>query len=446
MNPRRIFFIILSIVIISVYIDLPDSFPIKIHLGNFNYETTILRPPLQFNLGKVQIKRDFQVKQGLDLQGGTQVVLAAKMDQIAPADRPDALESVKNVIQRRVDLFGVSEPVIQTSVMGDQHRIIVELPGVKDVNQALDLIGRTAQLDFRELAPGATEAATIFDFTPTGLTGKNLKRAGVQFGQKSEPEVTLLFDAEGAKQFSDITKKNLGKPVAIFLDQFPVTMPRVQSEITNGEAVITGSFTLEQAKNLSIQLNAGALPVPIEIISQKNIGASLGQASVEKSLKAGLIGLGMVMLFMILYYGWLGFLSSIALVVYALITFALYKLIPVTLSLPGLTGFILSVGMAVDSNILIFERIKEERRWGKPLSTALELGFGRAWDSIKDSNVCTLITAFILFNPFDWNFLNSSGLIRGFALTLSLGVAISLFTGIVVSRTLIRLFYHPKES
>jgi preprotein translocase subunit SecD len=447
MNPRRVFIIILALVLIAVYIDVPDTIPIKIHFGKLNYETTLYRPPLQFTLGKTQFKRDFQIKQGLDLQGGTHVVLQAKMDQIAAQDRATALESAKNVIQRRIDLFGVSEPVIQTSVVNDQYRIIVELPGVKDVNQALDVIGRTAQLDFRELAKDATQAASLYDFLPTGLTGKNLKRAGVQFGQKGEPEVSLKFDAEGANLFGEITKRNVDKPVAIFLDQIPVTIPRVQTEITSGEAVITGSFTLEEAKNLAIQLNAGALPVPIEIIEQKNIGASLGQESVQKSLRAGLIGLEMVMLFMVLYYGWLGFLADIALIIYALITLAFYKIIPVTLSLPALTGFILSVGMAVDSNILIFERMKEERRWGKSWKSAMELGFGRAWDSIKDANVATLITAFILFNPFDWSFLNSSGMVRGFALTLSLGIAISLFTGIVVSRTLIRLFYRPpKES
>jgi preprotein translocase subunit SecD len=441
MNPRRIFVIIIALVIIAIYIDLPDTFPINLKPIGVNYQTTIIRPPLQFKLGSFQFKRDFVVKQGLDLQGGTHVVLEADMSKIAEADRITALDSAKNVIQRRVDLFGVSEPVIQTSIANNQYRIIVELPGIKDVNQALDLIGRTAQLDFRELSPTATEAATIFDFQPTNLTGQHLTRAGVQFDQKGLPEVSLQFDGEGAKIFADITKKNLNKPVAIFLDQYPVTIPTVQSEITSGQAVITGQFTLDQAKNLAIQLNAGALPVPIQIIEQRNVGASLGQESVQKSLQAGLIGLGMVMLFMIFYYGWLGFLADIALVIYALLTFAVYKLIPVTLSLPGLTGFILSVGMAVDSNILIFERMKEERRWGKPWRSAMELGFGRAWDSIKDANVATLITAFILFNPFDWPFLNSSGLVRGFALTLSLGIGISLFTGIVVSRTLIRVFY-----
>jgi len=209
--------------------------------------------------------------------------------------------------------------------------------------------------------------------------------------------------------------------------------------------VISGQFTTEDAKNLSIQLNAGALPVPIQVIGQNNVGATLGQESVTKSLQAGFLGLVIVMCFMILYYSRLGFLADLALIVYGIITLALYKLLGVTLTLPGLAGFILSVGMAVDSNILIFERTKEEQRSGKPWSTAIELGFGRAWDSIKDANIATLTICFILFNPFNWTFLNTSGLVRGFALTLALGIAISLFTGIIVTRTLIRLFYQPHQ-
>lgn len=229
--------------------------------------------------------------------------------------------------------------------------------------------------------------------------------------------------------------------MAIFLDDLPVTAPTVNEAITSGDAVISGKFALNDAKKLAIQLNAGALPVPLKVVEQKTIGATLGNEAVRKSVIAGLIGLGIVILFMISYYGFLGFLASLALIIYGLITLAVYKLVPITLSLPGIAGFLLSVGMAVDSNILIFERIKEERWQGKPLAVAMELGFGRAWDSIKDANVCTLITAFVLFNPFNWGFLNTSGMVRGFALTLTLGIAISLFTGIIVTRTLIRVFY-----
>jgi len=222
-------------------------------------------------------------------------------------------------------------------------------------------------------------------------------------------------------------------------------MPTVDEAITSGQAVIRGNFTLETAKQLSTLLNAGALPVPIKIIEQRNVGATLGQESVQKSVRAGMVGLLMVAGFMWAYYGKLGFLADLALIIYGLITLALYKLIPVTLTLPGIAGFILSIGMAVDSNILIFERMKEETRAGCHWKRAMELGFGRAWDSIRDANICTLITCFILFNPFNWNFLNVSGMIRGFALTLGLGIFISLFTGIVVTRTLLRVLYHGKE-
>jgi preprotein translocase subunit SecD len=322
----------------------------------------------------------------------------------------------------------------------------VELAGIKDINQAIDLIGQTAQLDFRELPKDATQAATYLDFKPTGLTGKDLSKSEVKFDQNTgQPTVGLTFSAEGAKKFTEITGRNVGKPVAIFLDQLRVTAPTVQEQITTGDAIISGQFTLDEAKKMSIQLNAGALPVPIKLIEQRNIGATLGSESVQKSTQAGLIGLLMVIVFMAAYYGRLGILADIALLIYGLLTLALYKLFPVTLTLPGIAGFILSVGMAVDANILIFERMKEEIRAGKSRVVAMELGFGRAWDSIRDANICTLITCFVLFNPFNWPFLNVSGMVRGFALTLGLGVALSLFTGIVVTRTLIRTFYREEK-
>jgi len=440
MKPRRLFVIIIILTVIAAIIDMPATIPVKLHLGPVNIETTLKRPVIDFTLAGKRFVKSLDIKKGLDLQGGTHIVLKADMQEIDSADRGDAIDSAKEVIARRIDLFGVNEPVVQTSINADDYRIIVELPGVTDVNQALELIGRTAQLDFRELSPNATDAATLNDFITTGLTGKNLSKAQVSFGDTGQPEVGLLFDDQGAQLFAEITGRNVGKPLGIFLDEYPVTIPNVNQEIQGGQAVIQGSFTLEEARNLSIQLNAGALPVPIEVIEQKNIGATLGQESVDKSLRAGIVGLIMVMLFMVMYYGWQGLVADIALIIYGLLTLALYKLIPVTLTLPGLAGFILSVGMAVDSNILIFERMKEELRTGKPFKTSMELGFGRAWDSIKDANVATLLTAFILFNPFNWSFLNTSGLVRGFALTLSLGIVVSLFTGIVVTRTLMRLF------
>jgi preprotein translocase subunit SecD len=409
-----------------------------------------------FSLGPFRFKRNLTIRRGLDLQGGAHLVLETAMEAIAPEDREQALESAKNIISRRIDLYGVTEPVIQTAKTEDKSRIIVELPGVKNINEAIDLIGKTAQLDFRELAEekkaspsadsGQSPSATqIFDFLPTDLTGKDLKKAQVQFDQRSgEPIVSLQFNTEGADKFAAITQRNVGYPVAIFLDGLPLTLPRVNEPILNGQAMISGQFDLKEAKNLAIQLNAGALPVPIKIVEQKTIGATLGDDSVKKSIIAGLAGLVLVVLFMFVSYGFLGFLADIGLLIYGLLTLALYKLIPVTLTLPGIAGFLLSVGMAVDANILIFERMKEEKWLGKPLPVAMELGFGRAWDSIKDANICTLITCFILFNPFNWGFLNTSGMVRGFALTLSLGIGISLFTGIVVTRTLIRVFYKKK--
>ena len=408
----------------------------------------LTRPSIDLTRFNIPFTRSLDFQMGLDIKGGTRVVLEADMQNIETNDRPTALDAVKNVIARRVDLFGLSESAVKTSKIGEQHRIIVELPGLTDTDEALNLIGTTAQLDFREQTPDYDQEATpssvyayLDSFKQTGLTGKDLKRSTVQFSpQDGTPVVGLQFNDEGKKKFAEITQRNVGKPVAIFLDEYPITIPNVQEPILNGEAVISGQFTVKDANSLSIQLNAGALPVPIKIVQQETVGPSLGQEAVEKTFRAGLIGIGLVMLFMFLYYGWKGLLANIALTIYAILTVAVYKLLPVTLTLPGIAGLLLSIGMAVDSNILIFERMKEELRAGKPFELAMELGFGRAWDSIKDANVTTLFVAFILFNPFEFEFLNRSGMIRGFALTLTLGICISLFTGIVVTRTLLRLF------
>ncbi len=425
---QKILLGIIIIVLVSLYIDLPKT-------------------SLEFNLFGHHFKRELKIRQGLDLQGGLQVVLEAEMKDIAEGERDTALEAAKNVIERRVNFFGVTEPTIQTSKSADQYRIVVELPGVTATEQAIALIGQTAQLDFREpvfaeLPPESTESAQITGFKETGLTGKDLEKAGVTFAQNTNaPQISLKFTDEGAKKFEEITQRNVGKPLAIFLDNQVISAPRVNEAISGGQAVITGQFTLDQAKNLAIQLNAGALPVPINILEQRSIGATLGQESVRKSLVAGVVGLGLVAFFMLAYYGRLGLLADVGLIIYGLITLTLYKLIPVTLTLAGMAGFLLSIGMAVDANILIFEKIKEEKRAGKPSLAAMEAGFGRAWDSIRDANICTLITCFVLFNPLGWSFLNTSGIVRGFALTLGLGIFISLFTGVVVTRTLIRVFY-----
>jgi len=447
MKPRRLFWLIIVLTLLAIFVDLPNSFRLKISLPgskiglkDIKIDQEISRPKLDLKISKFRFYRDLEIKKGIDLAGGTHLLFVADMSKIKEEDRSSALEAVKNNIERRINLFGVSEPLIQTSKFKDEYRLIVELPGITNINQAIELIGQTAQLDFRELSQEATAAASFADFKSTGLTGKDLTRSRVEFDSNTgRPVVGLEFSDEGGKKFAEITKRNVEKPVAIFLDELPLTMPVVKEEITAGRAVISGDFNLDEAKKLSIQLNAGALPVPIKIVEQRNVGASLGEESVHKSVRAGMIGLLMVAFFMIAYYGYLGFLAVCGLVIYGLLTLALYKLIPVTLTLPGIAGFLLSIGMAVDSNILIFERMKEEIWAGKPKLLAMELGFGRAWDSIRDANVCTLITCFVLFNPFNWSFLNTSGMVRGFALTLGLGVGLSLFTGIVVTRTILRV-------
>lgn len=441
MEKRRfLLLLILSITLIAAIIDLPKDFPLKFSLGSYNIDTKISGPDIDFRLGGLTLKRELNIKQGLDLAGGTHLVFQAETNNLLVADREQAVEAAKSNIERRVNFFGVSEPNIQTAKNNNDYRLIVELPGVKEIDRAIDLIGSTAQLEFWE----QKEASPSAGFTPTELTGKDLKLSQVSFDQNTgQPVVGISFNSDGTKKFAEITSRNVSRMVAIYLDGRPISSPVVEEPITGGEAIIRGSFTLDQAKDLSIKLNAGALPLPIKLIEQKNVSATLGQESVALSVRAGFIGLLMVIGFMWLYYGKLGFLADLALVVYGLMTLAIYKIIPVTLTLPGIAGFILSVGMAVDSNILIFERMKEETRLGKPWQTAMELGFGRAWDSIRDANICTLITCFILFNPFNWNFLNVSGMVRGFALTLGLGIIISLFTGIVVTRTLLRIFYKP---
>lgn len=448
-NSRLVIWLILFLTSICLVIDLPKNLQLKFNLANFKIDQTISSPEINFSLGPFKFKRDLEIKKGLDLQGGTHLVLEAEMSDIKEEERKTALEGAKNVVSRRVDLYGVTEPLVQTIESEGKYRIIVELPGIKNINEAIDLIGETAKLDFRELPEdkkASPSAALVFDYQSTGLTGAQLKKAEVQFNQQTgEPNVALHFDNQGAELFSQVTSRNVGQRVAIFLDEVPLTAPTVNEPITSGDAVISGSFTLAEAKKLAIQLNAGALPVPLKIVEQRTIGATLGEESVRKSVRAGSTGILIVILFMIASYGLLGFLASLALIIYGLVTLALYKLIPVTLTLPGIAGFLLSVGMAVDSNILIFERMREERWMGRPLKIVMELGFGRAWDSIKDANICTLITCFVLFNPFNWGFLNTSGMVRGFALTLALGIGVSLFTGIVVTRTLIRLFYRIKE-
>lgn len=421
MKPRFLPWFIIVIVLVSLSIDLPKL------------------PTLKIFGRKIQI--NFPLKLGLDLQGGTQLVLETQMDRIDPSNRDNALESAKEVLEKRVNLYGVSESLVQSSKIGNTRRILVELPGLKDASSAAKLVGKTAQLDFRELI--GTSSAEASQFKSTGLTGADLRKAQVTFGGsggvKVGPQVSIEFTQEGAQKFADITKRNINQPLAMFLDELPISWPPpiVQQEIVGGNAVITGQFTIEEAKDLAIQLNAGALPVPIKILQQRSIGPSLGQQSVNKSLVAGLIGLAVVSIYMGVYYGLLGLMADVALVIYTLLSLAIFKtglfiLPPITLTLAGIAGFILSIGMAVDANILIFERMKEEIRWGKSKSLALELGFNRAWSSIWASNVSSLITATILYGM-------GQSVVRGFAVTLAIGILVSMFTAMIVTRTFLKL-------
>jgi preprotein translocase subunit SecD len=377
---------------------------------------------------------------GLDLQGGTHLVLRADTSRLRPGDDPNsAVDGATKVIEKRINAYGVSEPIVQRR---GADRVIVELPGVRNIEEAKNLIGKTAQMDFREqkTIEGKQEWVTIVgpgnDGTEKELTGRYFKKAEVGFGQTGgRPEILFEFDGEGTKLFGDATTRLKGKQIGIFLDGQPITQPTVQEAITQGRGVINGSFTLEEARNLVIQLNAGALPIPVSIEEERTVDATLGADSVRKSVFAGEIALLIVAAFMILYYRMLGVIAVGALLVYTLTLLAIFKLIPVTLTLAGIAGFILSIGMAVDANVLIFERMKEELRVGKTVGAAIDAGFGRAWTSIRDSNVSALITCGVLY-WFGSNF--GASIIMGFAFTLAIGIVLSMFSAVAVSRSLLQ--------
>ncbi len=389
----------------------------------------------------------YAFKLGLDLNGGTELVYKADISKVPAGGVNDAMSSLREVIERRVNLFGVSEPVVQVEnssiVSGNSdHRLLVELPGVTDINQAVALIGQTPQLEFMLLRPEAKNmtqaelASSTIDqvYATTGLTGQYLDHAQLEFtsagaGQISgQPTVALTFNSEGRDLFAKITSEHKGEVLAIFLDGVAISQPVIRDAITDGKAVISGGFTNDQAKELVRNLNYGALPVPISLVSTETIGASLGENAKTAGVKAGLIGFGLLALFLILWYRLPGIIASISLAIYVVLSLAVFKLIPVTLTAAGIAGFILSIGMAVDANVLIFERMKEELKRGKSIHDALHEGFSRAWLSIRDSNISSIITAIVLF----W--LGTSA-VKGFALTLGLGVIISMFTAITVSRT-----------
>ena len=426
------FLLIVILAIATTYIVYPKNQGIKIQQYGINYFNN-----LEFHLG-------------LDLQGGTHRVYQADLSQINSEDKGFAIEGVRDVIERRVNAFGVAEPIIQTT---QKDRLIVELAGIEDVNQAINMIGETPLLEFKEEMNEEEKNAVReqfkeidvpeeflaqFFYKSTELGGKQLDRADVAFNPNTyEPEVQLQFDGEGKDLFGEITSRNVGRKLAIFLDGLPISIPVVNEPITDGRAIISGSFTTEEAKLLVQRLNAGALPVPIELISQQTVGASLGKDSVEKSLVAGLVGLLMLSFFMIIYYRLQGVLAVIALFIYSMIVLSLFKFIPITLTLSGIAGFILSIGIAVDANVLIFERIKEELRKGKTVGIAVDEGFARAWNSIFDSNMSTIITCFILAYF-------GTSIIEGFAITLGLGVVISMFSAIFITKTLLKVVIMTK--
>lgn len=384
-------------------------------------------------LSKVGLKsaENLQLRQGLDLKGGAHLVYEADLKDIKQEDRIKAMQSLINVVQERINPAGTSEIVVQTS---GSDRVIVELPGVQDVSEASQLIGKTAQLEFFEVPQTATDKS---QYIKTGITGNDVKEAIVDFDVSSgEPIVSLrLKTGESTNKFADLTSKlnKSGDLLVTLLDEDVVFGPaRVQSPINDGNAQLSGGFDINEAKRISQLINGGALPVPIKLAEQRTVGATLGQESIDKSMVAGLIGIFLVIVFMIIYYRLPGVLASIALLIYAALNIAVFKLsgftpYGVVLTLAGIAGFILSIGMATDANILIFERMREELRSGKSFTNALELGFNRAWSSIRDSNISTLITCFILFNF-------GGPIIKGFAVTLGIGVLISMFTAITVTK------------
>ena len=384
---------------------------------------------------------DYAFKLGLDLNGGSHLVYQADVSEVAIGDVASSMDALRNVIERRINLFGVSEPLVQTESAGlvagkaIAQKLIVELPGVADVDKAIEMIGKTPLLEFklvREDPPAAGTTTPTLTLTPTGLTGRLLKRAALEFDQNlNEPQVLLTFTSEGKDLFAKITKENVGKVLGIFLDGQPLSLPVVREEIRDGSAVISGDFTPAEAKTLVRDLNYGALPVPIKLLSTQKIGASLGADAVKAGIKAGEISFLVIALFLILWYRLPGLIAVIALAIYIALNLAIFKLIPVTLTAAGITGFILSIGMAVDANILIFERLKEELRRGKTLANAIHEGFARAWTSIRDSNLSSIITAVILF----W--FASTSVIKGFALVFGIGIITSMLTAITVSRTLL---------
>jgi protein-export membrane protein SecD len=389
-------------------------------------------------------KLNIPFRLGLDLKGGINLTYKADLSKIPGDQKSSALEGLRDVIERRVNYFGVSEPIVRVERVIGEDRLDVQLAGIFDTSQAIRLIGETPYLEFRTERPGITDEELqrnpLAAFVPTELTGRYLESAQMAFGQTGGGAyIQIKFNDEGAKLFSKLTEANVNKPLAIFLDGVPISIPVVREKIESGSAQITGKFTPEEARLLAQRLNSGALPVPIELISQRTEEPARGADSLKRSFFAGLIGFLFVVAFMLLWYRLPGLIAVVALSIYVSLSLTIFKLIPVTFSTAGIAGFILSIGMAVDANILIFERLKEELRRGKTLAGAIEEGFLRAWTSVRDSNISSLITAIIL-----WYF--GSDAVKGFALTLGLGIGVSMFSAVVITRTFLRALHSRRQT
>ena len=399
--------------------------------------------------------KKFPFRLGLDLSGGIHLIYKADVSAIPSGEVASSMDALRDVIERRVNLFGVSEPVVQVQraglIAGGSEQLIIDLPGETDVKRATKMIGDTPILEFKTEAPKDTPQTATVDkdgkvnldlssqFVATELTGKYLKKATLEQDPNTRQwQVKLQFDDTGAKLFAQITKDNIGKMVAIYLDGAPVSTPVVNTEIPNGEAWISGNFTPNEAKLLVGRLNSGALPVPITLLSTQTIGATLGESAVNAGVKASVIGFFLIAIFLILWYRLPGLIAVLALSFYTAILLSIFKLLPVTLTAAGIGGFIISLGMAVDANVLIFERMKEELKNGKKLHDAIRDGFDRAWSAIWDGNITALVSAIVLF----WF---GTSLIQGFALTFGIGVLFSMLSSITISRTLLYAIA-PKEA
>lgn len=398
---------------------------------------------------KTGIAARFPFRLGLDLSGGSHLIYSADVSKIEAGQVSDSMAALRDVIERRINVLGVSEPVIHIeNGANNENRLVVDLPGVTDVKKATDTIGETPVLEFKTENPNPpketpatvdADGNAVLNYDPfagkyisTELTGRFLKQSTLEFNQQTrQATVVLQFNDEGAKLFEKITKENVGKSIAIYLDGSPISAPTVRQAIVGGRAEITGNFTPQEAKELVGRLNSGALPVPITLVSTQTIGPTLGEKAVNAGEKAAMYGFLIIAIFLIIWYRLPGVIAVIALSLYVAIMLALFKVIPVTLTAAGIAGFIISIGVAVDANVLIFERMKEELRNGRTLADAIEAGFDRAWTSIRDSNTSSIITALILF----WF---GTSLIKGFALVFGLGVLVSLFSAITVTRVFLR--------